>query len=903
MAYIIETPNPFEPLTDVRKHIVRGGISILEWLEQSRPGFTEFEVPTICVVNGKPRLRKDWEQKIRDEDIINFITLPQGEFLVIAAIIIIVAVLAVALITTVGAPLTPGEAPASDPVFSTKGQSNAIRLGEPIEVCYGRNRIYPSLAMRPFFQYIDNDQFQHSLFCLGQGEYEIDTIQIGDTEISSYQEVEWEVIPPGSPVTLIPTNVSTSVEAGGQTLLASNDEEYVAPGWVGPFPSNPPATETSRIQLDIIFPKGLYLVTEDGHLDGKIVELEIQARLINDVGAPLGAYFDLPFPSPYYITAATTTPQRRTLNFEVAAGRYEVRVRRIDIKDLSSRAGHEVVLEGMRAYIDVEPDFGDVTLLAVSIRATNNLNNKTAQLFNVIATRKLPVRDTNGFGSPVATRSIIWAFVDVLRSIYGGRIFDEVFFDWDGLEALDAIYEGRDEHFDWIFRDPVTVWEAARSVARVGRATPLLIGSLITMKREAPSEIPVTLFTPENITKGSFSRMVKLWDLDEFDSIKIEYTEPATGYKQEHVTCTLPGGTSNNSQDVRLPGCQDRTHAYHEGMFMLAQLRYLRENVTIETGLEGHIPTFGDLIAISHDVPRWGQSGYIVNAVRQTGDDYLLYLSEPLNWDLDTGEHQIVLRGKQAEYVGPFTAVRLDDPSQVAISIVDTSDFDFLLSGRTEPMLFIFGVAGAITKYMKVVKIEPQGGEAIRISTVNDAPIIHTFDDLEPAPLEIPPLPPVAPDLPIIAHLYVTQINDNLDELVQIAWTGAFGAQYYTVQTSEDGVNWQERARTTQTSVQLQVRPGDLYVRVAGVNNGQGPWISNFESGSIPIVIVTPEENLTNIYNQQAGLRVMGQTAVDYGIVEELDTALAAIINGTVTELQGALAAPTDKALGELIET
>jgi hypothetical protein len=282
MAHIIETLNPFEPLTDVRRHVHEGGISISEWLQEEYPGFIEFDTPTICVVNGKGLLRKDWDYKIQEKDVVNFIAIPEGISLLIVAIVLAVASIAVTLAFGTGVPATPGEVPASDPVFSTKGQANAIRLGEPIECCYGKNRIYPSFASRPYFQYIDNDQFQYALFCIGQGEYEINATQIGDSDINDYEEVEFAYYGPGVVPTLFPTSVYTSAEAGGQDLLAPNEDDYVADGWVGPFVASPPNTDSSTIQVDMVFPKGLYRTKNSGGLNQQTVIIEVETREIDD---------------------------------------------------------------------------------------------------------------------------------------------------------------------------------------------------------------------------------------------------------------------------------------------------------------------------------------------------------------------------------------------------------------------------------------------------------------------------------------------------------------------------------------------------------------------------------------------------------------------------------------------
>lgn len=837
MAFIIETPNAFQPLTSLRRHQVSGGITVNEWLRSLRPGnnadgWREFDTAATIVFNGADyQLRNydpetgrspGWDRVIEEDDFVNLVLVPEGPFIIIALIIVVVAV-AVTLAFSAMAPKAPGELPASDPVFSTRGQYNQIRLGEPIEVCYGRNRMYPSLAGRPYFQYIDNDQFQYVLFCLGQGYYDITQILIGDSEISTYQEVTYEIVQPGGSVTIFPTNVLTSIEVGGQTLFGINEAEYGADGYVGPFNSNGPGTLAYELQIDVVFPKGIYTVDKKGNLQSISIGYQWQARPIDDLGNPLGPYVDLFSPSPHVIAAATTTPQRRSYKAAVTPGRYQVRLRRTNSFDPSYKVGNEVIWEGMRALIETEQDWGNVTLMAVKIRATNNLNERTQQRFNVIATRKLPIRNSLGvWSAPTATRSIVWAFVDAYKATYGGRIANDAYLDWEALLALDALYATRNEFFDWVFRDPITVWEGSQAIATVGRAVPLLSGSLVTARRQGPLIVPVAMFTPDNIHRGTFKWEIKLWKQDEHDSIEIEYTEPATGYKQEQVICVLPGGTTNNPKNVRLIGIQNRTHAYRQGMFILACEKYLREQISFETGLEGHIPQYGELVAVVHDVPRWGQSGYIVHMEQGVGNARLLWVSEPLVWTSTSESNYVVmLRNKNGGLLGPFAATKTDDAKQVFIDAPGVTDWQ--LDGASDPMLFYFGPATQTTKYMRLAKLEPSGDDAVNVTAVTDDSRIHSFDALNPPALATIPVPPQPPDLPIVAQIYITQIAD-VNSIVQIAWTAAFGAQYYVVQTSEDNVNWTNRGNTVQTSIQIQVRPGPLYVRVAAVNNGQGPW-------------------------------------------------------------------------------
>jgi len=831
MAHIIETPNPFQPLDGLKKHQVPAGGTIREWLEKEYPGFTEFLVPTVCLVNGAPKMRAEWHtHKIQENDVVHF-TAVVGEAATWIAIIAAVISIGLGIYSVVSQPTTPGEQAASDPVFSVKGQTNAIRLGEPIEVCYGRNRIYPSLAARPFYRYISNDQYQHSLYCIGQGKFTISDVQIGDTATSSFVEVETEVVPPGSQPTLFATNVNTSVEVGGQVLFGYNEEDYPLPdGWVGPFPANQAGTLTTRIEIDIVYPQGLYYTNKKGQIQLLDLTFESQKRLIDDSGNPLGPWTTL---VSVYSIYGTQSPIRETHGADVTEGRYEVRTRKttpswntFDIKFVDKLAW-----EGMRAYIvgDV-PDYGNVTLLAVRIKATNNLNTNTAKQLNVIATRKLMVREPSSgefYEEEIESRSIVWAFVDVFRSLYGARITDERFFDWETLHELDALFEERDEHFDWIFRDPIAVWEAARAIAKVGRAVPLVNGSMLTMKRNGPATVPVALFGPDNIVKGSLTWDIRLWELEENDGISAEYTEVETGYKAEQVLCALDSDEPDNPKDVRFPGIQDRSHAHREGLFLLACDRYLRENISFETGMEGFLPSYGDLVAISHDTPRWGQSGYVIAVEDSSGgsaDVYRIHVSEPLIFDTSNGS-QIMFRDKKGDVIGPFDVIQTSDSKiiEVEIDSVLGYDVDFLLGGKTEPMIFLFGTAESITKYARIVKIEPQGDERVKITCVNDEPLIYTFDGTVTPELEIPAFPDT-PDVPgAVLGLTLTRVESE-ELLVQASWFATVGATKYVVETSTDNINWTAYGETLVPSMLLTVSPGLIYVRVAAVNVYQGPW-------------------------------------------------------------------------------
>ncbi len=362
-----------------------------------------------------------------------------------------------------------GSTPAPSPTYSLSAQGNEARLGQPIPVLYGRHLIYPDLATQPYQEFSGNEQYLFQLHVIGQGEYDLEQVRIEDTPIASFEEVEIEVVTPGSIVTLFETDVITAPEVAGQELLSVAD----GGAWIGPFTANPVETLAGNLGIDVIFPRGLYYANDGGGLESRSIQWEVQARAIDDQGVANGSWTTLGSES---YSDATNTAQRQSFKYAVTPGRYEVRMQRLDAKDASSRAGHEIRWGGLRSYLQGTPDFGDLTLLAVKMRATDNLSQRSARMINCIVTRRLAVWDPGtGWSTPVPTCSIAWAFADACRAQYGAKLA-EARVDLQALYTLDQTWAARGDEFNGIFDSSMTVWEALSRIARCGRAVGVTIG-------------------------------------------------------------------------------------------------------------------------------------------------------------------------------------------------------------------------------------------------------------------------------------------------------------------------------------------------------------------------------------------------------------------------------------------
>jgi len=810
MARLFTITNPHNPQDGLECVTVPDGVTLAE------VGSDYVDGPWLCMafLDGERffPLREEWGDVVLGErDMVYMI--PRAGLTGLVIITLLVSVAAIAIALSIEVP-KPGDTPEPDPVFDLRGEKNAVRLNAPIEDVYGRCRVWPSVAAPAYNQYFGNDQYLYQLLCVGQGSYDVEQILIEDTDISNFQETTYELVPPGSNVTLFPDNVDTSSEVGVIELYGPNEPEYQ--GESGPFATNGVATTANRLEVDVVLPQGLYYGNDDGELDPRTVTADFEYRQIDDAGVPVGAGTWSTLVS-FSKTLNTNTPQRYTFAVDVPPARYEVRAVRTNNKDTSHRAGNVIQWVGLRAFLPSTQDYGDVTLIAVRARASNNLNDSAANRINLVVTRKLPIYDgtsipnVDDFASRVATRNPVWAFVQIFRAAYGGGL-ENLYLDLDHLLTEANAAAAQAANFDWVFERRSTVWEAAKTAAFVAKAIPILNGSRVTWIRDFETTIPTFFISPENTVKGSFRLQKKLFQLTEFDGLEVEYRDETT-WKSETVLCTLDGQQGINPQKVQYRGVQSRQRAFELGMYQLARTVYERQIVSVKTGLEGYVPTYGDLVRIGSDIPRWGEAGIVVGIDGQT-----FTLSENVTFAEDE-THQIALRGKHGQDVGPYTVTPGPLPNQVVVDGAYPGD-QFFFTKDKEPPMFLFGVASFVGRVCRIIDINPDGKSVSIRAVVNDN---RRFAD----PGDAPPLgtggSTGAPANPVVAGVVVNPVPGSTS-LVFVVWTPAVGAQSYVLEQSSNGVDWASVGTFTTTSYPLNIVPGTLYVRVAGVNVGQGPW-------------------------------------------------------------------------------
>lgn len=798
----------------------------------------------------------------------------------------------------------PDGLPSPSPTYSLQAQSNQARLEQAIPVQYGRLKAFPDLAAQPYVEFAADEQYLYQLLCLGSGEYDIEQILIEDTPTTSFDEITWQIAGPGEQITLFPTAVVTSVEVSGQDMAGRDNATWARSGttvtvteadhlravgqavrldftsgsappngvyaiatvgegtWtvetetgsgsgnvnvrtviggITGFVANPAGTVATRLGIDMIMPRGLFTV-EDDELANKSLGWRVQAQRVDDDGEPLGSWSTLATET---LTDRSNTPLRRSYSYTLGTpGRYRVRAWRTDVKSTEAQDGHDLMWAGLRAYLTETQDFGPVTLVAMRMRASNNLSMQSSRKVAMLATRKLPIWDGEAWTEPQPTRSIAWALADLARnSDYGGRL-DDWRLDLPSLMAMDAIWTERGDEFNGRFDSATTWWDAASRIARAGRARPFFQGGILRMVRDGPASVPVAMFGERNIKKGSFSLEYTMGREETADAVEVTYFDGRV-WQPRRVKVALAGSDSERPAKVDMFGITDRRQARREALYIAAANKYRRRIVRFTTEMAGFIPILGDLIAVQHSMPGWGQ---VAEVVAWDAGTRQMTVNTPLDWS-GTG-HVLAFRRGDGSQEGPFPVTRSGDDA-IAV-LADMPEQAPWVSGDGERAHVAFGRADNMQILAKVVETRPRGLYEVEIEAVVEDNRVHTAeDDGEFAGSgDIIRQLPVNYARPVVTGLMAALSRADTAKAL-LSWVGAPGADSYHVELAEGSdvsdpdVSWTRVADTAATSHLITLlHPSRAMIRVRGMGLLAGPWTAANIGALIGLMWATDETTL-----------------------------------------------------------
>jgi hypothetical protein len=845
-----------------------------------------FHLPFIALLNGAPLLRSDWTRPLAADDRLLFIVLPAGgggvkdvfRFVLQLGVTIAASALlgpgglglsgwalraGVAVATIAGGylvnALLPQQAlasgnynagPAASPTYSLTPQGNQARLGAPIPKVYGRHILTPDFAAQPYTEFSGNELYLYQLFSLGLGHAQVHRIDIArttawheDTGTSdAFADIEFEIVPPGQPVTLFPSNVVTSAEVAGQILEGPNKDG----DWVGPFAASAPDSRCTRLAVDLVWRGGAGHLGDDGSIGAINTILRIEAQEIDDQGNPAGEWFLL---GQDVFGFATRTAQRISLRYEVPEGRYAVRVKRVNDNATETRDWDEVSWDGLRAYLTGD-DIFPCQVLAMRARATNQLSSQASRQVSVVQTAMLPVWTGAGWSAPVPTRDIFPAAADILRNgEYGaGRPDDRI--DIEMLASLHDTWSVRGDTFDAVLDDTQSIWDVLCDVLRVGRARPVEIGDTVTFVRDEKQTVPKLMITPREIADGGFMIDYAFFDPSSPDDVLIEYVDERTWDVAATVRATLPGSQSANPVRVRVKGIVDRTRAWRYGMYLAAVNKCRREYPSLTVEYDGRILSPMSLVAVSHPVCDWGRPADVVS---HDAAAHRIRLSQKAMLARDAPAY-MRLRRRDGSPWGPVIVtagpsaydVIMDEASLAAVEAAQGALGGFLAPADgdedIEPTVAVLGSGDSFERDCKVIGISHQGGERILLSLVADDDRVYTADAGDPPPETAPPLLPQIPAGPSIERIDVAVRGTRFAPELAASIRPAAGAQSYIWELSYDHITWTFLQDGGHTTWEGPVEAATVWLRVTAIGGVRGlpvEWFQNLTAtAAVPAALM-----------------------------------------------------------------
>lgn len=657
---------------------------------------------------------------------VNFIPGFQGLHLALRIAITIGITVAGTLITQALTPVPKQRAGANanDPVTnSITGVRNEARPYGVIPRIFGKIvNFHPPLSAAPYTEFFaDNEQYVRMSFCLGYGPLAVSVLKFGETPITQFPDVTYEIkegYSTDTPMKLFPAQVRE--ESLNIQLKQSNG-----------YSQRTTPIDTDEIQVDVIFPNGLMTISSRTVQFQLRVQFQLQYRAVGSstwLNAPItGGLAD--GGGLFTIRGKTKSALRRSVRFTVSSGRYQVRLRRVtkdnQAPDFDTDKQTHITVEdsywsAVRS-IRTDPPVNNTEGLAfvnIRARASDSLNGFIDN-FNCTVQAVVP-RWNGATWVNTATRSPAWAFAEVLRGAANARPLADSRIDLAHLVYWDANDGGYT--FDAVLDSQRSVFEVLQDIAATGNGSLAIPNGLYSVLLDEPRSTVVQHFTPRNSRNFTGQRIYATRP----HAIRVRFPNESTLHQYDERYVYNTGRNASNStifETIQLPYTTNASQAWKRGRRALFAAQLRPEIYSLEVDIEQIVCTRGDLVRVTHDVPLWGIGSARVRSLVTSGPDTTgVVLDAPVPMEA-LGSYS--LRFRLA--TGDTLLVPVDTDAGETAELTFTTPVA-TASGPAIGDLALFGETGSESVELIVRSIEPRDQHAATITFVDYAPEVFESD-------------------------------------------------------------------------------------------------------------------------------------------------------------------------------
>ena len=475
---------------------------------------------------------------------------------------------------------------AESDVYSITGMQNYSPQYKALPVVLGRVRFAPPYGALPYTRIAGNDQFLHTVVVWGQGELDVADIRVGETSYTAFNDFQ------------IATNYGTNNDSELKLFPHDVYEEQVN----AVVKQSTPVVRTGQldstfVQVDIVFNRGLFSMNDEGERCTTSVTLEVQYRKTgtsNWQWAATKTYSE-----------QTAQPMRRSVQINpVEVGQYDVKVIRHspDKAESDDKLYNEFTWGILRSVANRDPVQFDVPIAETQlvIKATDQLNGNIDTLNGVVTSVCLDYDKDNDTWVKRKTNNPASLYRHVLQGGGCAKVLEDRLIDIPALEGWHEFCEAEGFSYNYVHDAQKSTLEVLNDICHAGRATFVMLDSMrsVVIDRERVYGA-VQIFTPENSVNFSMRKTFA----EEVHGYRINFNNEDADFAEDEIIVYAEGYDKTNAnlfEALQFPGVTNAEQAYKLGKYHLATRRYRPEVFSWESDWEHVVAARGDLISISN---------------------------------------------------------------------------------------------------------------------------------------------------------------------------------------------------------------------------------------------------------------------------------------------------------------
>ena len=463
----------------------------------------------------------------------------------------------------------------STPTYSWGGVQTMEGQNNPVSLTYGRVKS-GGQTIGKYVSIQGEDEYLNWLVACGEGPLSITDIKLNNNDISIYYGTEYTIRTGENDQSVIPYF--------GDTYFTKSLSYHMAQKftWYSSFAEG---TATEGLIFKIEFPQGLYHVTDKGKLSS------------NSIAFRVG---------------------------RISKGEYECRVRVVSIEhEEAGRDCYEIYWTAITSIVYDDFTYPCTALIGIRAKATDQLNGTPTLTFMKERATVWVWNGSTYVEKPANNPA--WACYDLLhqarllRNVRTGQYEFEVrgaakeVMRYEDFNAWANFCASKQLYVNIEINASGEVLEVANTkIAPIGRGLVVRFGTRYGCIYDHV-QAPVQMFGMGNIISGTFNEeFMKV--ADRANCVEITFTNKDAGYERDVLTIysdTFDTDGYAKTAQMTFDGIVDYRQAYREGMYQLYSNKYLLRTVSFEADIDSIACTVGDVVLVSHDVPKWANSGRI----------------------------------------------------------------------------------------------------------------------------------------------------------------------------------------------------------------------------------------------------------------------------------------------------